>query len=43
MTDPSVAKNFIEDTGVDTLAIAIGTAHGVYIEENQNLILKGWL
>ena len=30
MTDPSVAKNFIEDTGVDTLAVAIGTAHGVY-------------
>ena len=33
MTDPSVAKNFIEDTGVDTLAVAIGTAHGVYREE----------
>lgn len=29
-TDPEQAKEFVERTGVDTLAIAIGTAHGVY-------------
>ena len=29
-TDPSLAKEFVERTGVDSLAVAIGTAHGVY-------------
>lgn len=29
-TDPQEAKTFAEATGVDSLAIAIGTAHGVY-------------
>ncbi|MEM1484541.1 ketose-bisphosphate aldolase [Oscillospiraceae bacterium PP1C4] len=29
-TDPDCAKKFVEKTGVDTLAIAIGTAHGIY-------------
>lgn len=29
-TDPKVAQDFIEKTGVDSLAIAIGTAHGIY-------------
>lgn len=29
-TDPADAREFIERTGVDTLAIAIGTAHGIY-------------
>lgn len=29
-TVPSEAKAFADDTGIDTLAIAIGTAHGVY-------------
>lgn len=29
-TDPIVAKEFVEITGIDTLAIAIGTAHGLY-------------
>lgn len=29
-TDPKEAENFIELTGVDALAIAIGTAHGEY-------------
>lgn len=29
-TDPKQAKIFVEETGVDTLAIAIGTAHGIY-------------
>lgn len=29
-TDPKEAAEFVERTGVDALAIAIGTAHGVY-------------
>lgn len=29
-TDPDQAKDFVERTNVDTLAIAIGTAHGIY-------------
>lgn len=29
-TDPQEAKRFVEETGVDYLAIAVGTAHGVY-------------
>ena len=29
-TDPQQAKEFVERTGVDSLAVAIGTAHGVY-------------
>lgn len=29
-TDPEQARIFVEQTGVDSLAIAIGTAHGVY-------------
>lgn len=30
LTDPEEAKIFVEKTGVDALAIAIGTAHGQY-------------
>lgn len=30
LTVPEEAKQFVEDTGIDTLAIAIGTAHGMY-------------
>lgn len=29
-TDSKLARDFVEKTGVDTLAIAIGTAHGIY-------------
>ncbi|MBO0454217.1 ketose-bisphosphate aldolase [Candidatus Enterococcus murrayae] len=29
-TDPAKAKEFVERTGIDSLAIAIGTAHGIY-------------
>lgn len=29
-TDPQEAKRFVEATGVDSIAIAIGTAHGIY-------------
>ncbi len=30
LTDPRQAKDFVERTGVDALAIAIGTSHGAY-------------
>lgn len=29
-TDPLEAKRFVEQTGVDALAVAVGTVHGVY-------------
>ena len=29
-TQPEDAKKFVEETGVDTLAVGIGTAHGIY-------------
>lgn len=31
LTNPADAKAFVEKTGVDCLAVAIGTAHGVYV------------
>jgi len=30
LTDPENAKDFVEKTGVDALAVAIGTSHGAY-------------
>ena len=30
-TDPSLAKEFVGDTGIDALACAFGTAHGLYL------------
>ncbi len=32
-TEPAEAKYFVEETGVDALAVAIGSAHGFYKEE----------
>lgn len=32
-TDPDQAADFVERTGLDSLAVAIGTAHGLYIHE----------
>jgi ketose-bisphosphate aldolase len=33
LTDPSLAGEFVERTGIDALAVAIGNAHGVYKEK----------
>lgn len=33
LTKPEDAKRFVEETGVDFLAVAVGTAHGVYTFE----------
>ncbi|WP_182868124.1 class II fructose-bisphosphate aldolase [Stieleria mannarensis] len=30
LTDPDEAQRFVEETGVDALAVAIGTSHGAY-------------
>lgn len=35
LTDPEEAVRFVEETGVDALAIAIGTAHGQYRGEPE--------
>ncbi|AQZ48284.1 D-tagatose-1,6-bisphosphate aldolase subunit GatY [Paenibacillus larvae subsp. larvae] len=32
-TDPASAQTFVEQTGIDSLAVAIGTAHGLYKSE----------
>ncbi len=31
-TDPDTAKKFVEETGIDALACAFGTAHGLYLK-----------
>lgn len=35
LTDPQKARRFVELTGVDSLAVAIGTAHGLYTKKPQ--------
>jgi ketose-bisphosphate aldolase len=30
LTEPAEARKFVEETGVDALAVSIGTAHGIY-------------
>jgi ketose-bisphosphate aldolase len=37
-TDPGEARQFVEETGVDTLAVAVGTAHGLF-KGKENLDL----
>ncbi|MDT2660777.1 class II fructose-bisphosphate aldolase [Enterococcus hulanensis] len=32
-TDPKVAKEFVKATGIDCLAIAFGTVHGMYVKK----------
>ncbi|MHC5292111.1 ketose-bisphosphate aldolase [Listeria welshimeri] len=34
-TDPDQAEDFVSRTGIDTLAVAIGTAHGLYPEDKK--------
>lgn len=33
LTDPEEARQYVERTGIDAVAVAIGTAHGVYVQE----------
>ncbi|MEQ7193135.1 ketose-bisphosphate aldolase [Enterococcus avium] len=37
-TDPDQAKEFVERTGIDLLAVAIGTSHGIYPETKDHKI-----
>lgn len=32
-TDPALAKQFVEQTGIDALACSFGTTHGIYLTE----------
>lgn len=32
-TDPVLAKQFVDETGIDALACSFGTAHGIYLKE----------
>lgn len=34
-TDPNQAEDFVKETGIDTLAVAIGTAHGLYPKDKK--------
>lgn len=34
-TDPDQAEEFVKETGIDTLAVAIGTAHGLYPKDKK--------
>lgn len=34
-TQPGEAQRFVEETGIDALAVAVGTAHGFYKQEPQ--------
>jgi fructose-bisphosphate aldolase class II len=34
-TDPADAVRFVEETGIDSLAVAIGTSHGLYPAEKK--------
>lgn len=36
LTDPQNAVEFVEKTGIDTLAVAIGTSHGAYKFKSQS-------
>jgi tagatose 1,6-diphosphate aldolase GatY/KbaY len=45
LTDPAIASEFVERTGIDSLAISIGTAHGLYkgevkLDFNRLAIIK---
>lgn len=37
-TDPQQAADFVEQTGIDILAVAIGTSHGIYPETKDHSI-----
>ena len=39
-TDPDLVKNFVKQTQTDSLAVAIGTAHGAYKRKSKNESLR---
>jgi len=40
MTDPDDAQKFVSDTGVDTLAVAVGSMHGIPVDPKIKKVLK---
>jgi fructose-bisphosphate aldolase class II len=40
MTDPTQAADFVRDTGIDTLAIAVGTVHGIPVDPRIKKVLS---
>lgn len=40
MTDPVQAADFVKDTGIDTLAIAVGSVHGIPVDPRIKKILS---
>jgi len=40
LTSPEQAKDFVERTGVDSLAIVIGNAHGIFLKSEERLNLE---
>ena len=39
-TDPKLVKDFVKQTNTDSLAVAVGTAHGAYKTKNKNQKLR---
>ena len=40
LTDPKQAKEFIEKTGIDSLAMVVGNAHGIFSQSEEKLNLE---
>jgi fructose-bisphosphate aldolase class II len=39
-TEPEEAKQFVEETGVDALAVSVGTSHGVYLVKDPKIDIE---
>ncbi|MFH0067096.1 ketose-bisphosphate aldolase [Peribacillus sp. NPDC056705] len=39
-TEPKEAKQFVEETGIDALAVSVGTSHGVYLVKNPRIDIE---
>lgn len=37
LTEPGAAAKFVQQTGIDSLAIAIGSAHGMFVKSKEHL------
>jgi fructose-bisphosphate aldolase class II len=40
MTDPEEARQFVQETGIDTLAVAVGSMHGIPVNPKIKKILS---
>ncbi|MCK1993939.1 class II fructose-bisphosphate aldolase [Peribacillus muralis] len=39
-TEPKEAKQFVEETGIDALAVSVGTSHGIYLVKNPKIDIE---